>query len=291
MPERVPQYPSPPFPKQDQPWPALACKMQPLPDHGETSYVGSGRLTGRKALITGGDSGIGRAVAIAYAREGADVAINYLPAEEEDAKAVIALIGKAGRKAVALPGDLRDAAFCRQLVRDAVERLGGLDIIVNNAARQQSFDSIAEIPDEHFDDVFKTNVYALFHIVKAALPHLKRGAAIINTSSVQAFDPSKELLDYAATKSAILSMTRSLAKQFGEKGIRVNAVAPGPYWTPLQLAGGQPMEKLVKFGEQTPMGRPGQPAEIAGQYVLLASQESSFTTGNVWGSTGGETGP
>jgi NAD(P)-dependent dehydrogenase (short-subunit alcohol dehydrogenase family) len=291
MQDQANRYPSPPFPKQDQPWPALACRMQPPPDHGETSYVGSGRLAGRKALITGGDSGIGRAVAIAYAREGADVAINYLPGEEEDAKDVVALIEKAGRKALALPGDLRDAAFCRQLVRDAVERLGGLDIIVNNAGRQQSFDSIADIPDEHFDDVFKTNVYALFHIVKAALPHLKRGAAIINTSSVQAFDPSKDLLDYAATKSAILSMTRSLAKQFGEKGIRVNAVAPGPYWTPLQLAGGQPMEKLVKFGQATPLGRPGQPAEIAGQYVLLASEESSYTTGNVWGSTGGETGP
>jgi NAD(P)-dependent dehydrogenase (short-subunit alcohol dehydrogenase family) len=291
MPEQAKDYPKPPFPKQDQPWPALACKMQPQPDHGETTYVGSGRLAGRKALITGGDSGIGRAVAIAYAREGADVAINYLPAEEEDAKAVVALIEKAGRKAVALPGDLRDAAFCRQLVADAVKKLGGLDILVNNAARQQTFDSILDIPDQHFDDVLKTNVYALFHVTKAALPHMKRGAAIINTSSVQAFDPSKDLLDYAATKSAILSMTRSLAKQLGDKGIRVNAVAPGPYWTPLQLAGGQPMEKLVKFGEATPLGRPGQPAEIAGQYVLLASQDSSYTTGNVWGSTGGETGP
>ena len=291
MPQQAQNYPSPPFAEQDQPWPALASKMKPPPDHGETSYVGSGRLAGRKALITGGDSGIGRAAAIAYAREGADVAINYLPQEEEDAKAVVALIEKAGRKAVALPGDLRDAAFCRQLVADAVERLGGLDIVVNNAGRQKSFDSILELPDEHFDDVFKTNVYALFHIVKAALPHLGRGAAIINTSSVQAFDPSKELLDYAATKAAILSMTRSLAKQLGEKGIRVNAVAPGPYWTPLQLAGGQPMQKLVKFGEATPLGRPGQPAEIAAQYVLLASQDSSYTTGNVWGSTGGESGP
>ena len=291
MSEKAQNYPSPPFAEQDQPWPALACRMQPPPDHGEASYVGSGRLAGRKALITGGDSGIGRAVAIAYAREGADVAINYLPQEEEDARAVVALIEKAGRKGVALPGDLRDAAFCRRLVADAVEQLGGLDIVVNNAGRQKSFDSILELPEEHFDDVFKTNVYALFHIVKAALPHLRRGAAIINTSSVQAFDPSAELLDYAATKAAILSMTRSLAKQLGEKGIRVNAVAPGPYWTPLQLAGGQPMHKLVKFGEATPLGRPGQPAEIAGQYVLLASQDSSYTTGNVWGSTGGETGP
>ena len=284
-------YPSPPFPEQQQSWPALACRMDPPPDHGETSYVGSGRLAGRKALLTGGDSGIGRAVAIAFAREGADVAINYLPQEEEDAKAVMALVEKAGRRAVALPGDLRDAAFCRRLVDDAATRLGGLDILVNNAARQASFDSIADIPDEHFDDVLKTNVYALFHVTKAALAHLKRGAAIINTSSVQAFDPSGELLDYAATKAAILSMTRSLAKQLGDKGIRVNAVAPGPYWTPLQLGGGQPMDKLVKFGAAMPLGRPGQPAEIAGLYVLLASHEASFTTGNVWGSTGGETGP
>ena len=284
-------YPKPPFPEQQQSWPALACRMQPPPDHGETSYVGSGRLAGRKALVTGGDSGIGRAVAIAFAREGADVAINYLPDEEEDARAVVALVEQAGRRAVALPGDLRDAAFCRRLVADAVKALGGLDILVNNAARQASFDSILDIPDEHFDDVFKTNVYALFHVTKAALKHLKRGAAIINTSSVQAFDPSKDLLDYAATKSAILSMTRSLAKQLGEEGIRVNAVAPGPYWTPLQLAGGQPMDKPVTFGEKTPLGRPGQPAEIASQFVLLASGESTFTTGNVWGSTGGETGP
>ncbi|MFL6677704.1 MAG: SDR family oxidoreductase [Burkholderiaceae bacterium] len=284
-------YPKPPFPEQQQSWPALACRMQPPPDHGETSYVGSGRLAGRKALITGGDSGIGRAAAIAFAREGADVAINYLADEEEDARAVVALVEQAGRKAVALPGDLRDAAFCRRLVAEAVKGLGGLDILVNNAGRQTSYDSILDIPDEHFDDVFKTNVYALFHVTKAALKHLKHGAAIINTSSVQAFDPSKELLDYAATKSAILSMTRSLAKQLGEKGIRVNAVAPGPYWTPLQLGGGQPMDKLVKFGEKTPLGRPGQPAEIASQFVLLASAESTFTTGNVWGSTGGETGP
>jgi NAD(P)-dependent dehydrogenase (short-subunit alcohol dehydrogenase family) len=284
-------YPKPPFPEQQQPWPALACRMQPPPDHGETSYVGSGRLAGRKALITGGDSGIGRAAAIAFAREGADVAINYLPDEEEDARAVVALIEQAGRKAVALPGDLRDAAFCRRLVADAVKGLGGLDILVNNAARQASVDSILDLPDEQFDDVFKTNFYALFHVTKAALKHLKRGAAIINTSSVQAFDPSKELLDYAATKSAILSMTRSLAKQLGDEGIRVNAVAPGPYWTPLQLGGGQPMDKLVKFGGTTPLGRPGQPAEIASQFVLLASTDSTFTTGNVWGSTGGETGP
>jgi NAD(P)-dependent dehydrogenase (short-subunit alcohol dehydrogenase family) len=286
-----PGYPRPPFARQTQPWPGLACRMEPPPDHGETSYVGSGRLAGRKALITGGDSGIGRAVAIAFAREGADVAINYLPQEQEDAQAVVALIEQAGRRAVALPGDLRDAAFCRTLVDDAAKALGGLDILVNNAARQASYESIVDIPDEHFDDVLKTNVYALFHVTKAALAHLGRGAAIVNTSSVQAFDPSEGLLDYAATKAAILSMTRSLAKQLGKKGIRVNAVAPGPYWTPLQPSGGQPPDKLVEFGQQSPLGRPGQPAEIAPLYVLLASHESGFTTGNVWGSTGGETGP
>jgi hypothetical protein len=266
--------PKPPFVEQQQPWPALACRMQPPPDHGETSYVGSGRLAGRKALITGGD-----------------VAINYLPQEEEDAQAVVALIEQAGRRAVALPGDLRDATFCRRLVADAVERLGGLDVLVNNAGRQAAFKSITDIPDEHFDDVYKTNVYALFHITKAALAHLRRGAAIINTASVQAFNPSEDLLDYASTKAAILSITRSLAKQLGDRGIRVNAVAPGPYWTPLQVGGGQTMDKLVKFGADTPLGRPGQPGEIAGLYVLLASADAGFTTGNVWGSTGGETGP
>ena len=286
-----PDYPKPPFAKQAQAWPGLASRMDPPPDHGEASYIGHGRLLGRRALITGGDSGIGRAVAIAFAREGADVAIGYLPQEEDDAKAVVALIEAAGRKAVALPGDLRDAAFCRQMVGEAVEGLGGLDILVNNAARQKSYPSILDIPDEHFDDVLRTNVYALFHVTKAALPHLARGAAIINTSSVQAFDPSECLLDYAATKAAILSMTRTLAKQLGERGIRVNAVAPGPYWTPLQPSGGQPTDKLTKFGQDTPLGRPGQPAEIAPLYVLLASHETGFTTGNVWGSTGGETGP
>ena len=284
-------YPSPPYPEQSQDWPGLACRMHPRPDHGEKSYIGSDRLAGRKALITGGDSGIGRAAAIAFAREGADVAINYLPQEEEDAREVVELIRAAGCKAVALPGDLRDAAFCRQLVDDAATQLGGLDILVNNAARQASQDSIADISEEQFDDTFKTNVYALFHVTKAALRHLKPGAAIINTSSVQAYDPSKELFDYAATKAAILSFTRSLAKQLGEKGIRVNAVAPGPFWTPLQPSGGQKPEKLVKFGAQTPLGRGGQPAEIAGLYVLLASSEASFTTGNVFGATGGEAGP
>jgi hypothetical protein len=285
------KYPRPPFPKQQQDWPGLASKMTPLPDHGEQSYVGSGRLAGRKALITGGDSGIGRAAAIAFAREGADVAFGYLPQEESDAQEVVKLIQAAGRKAVPLPGDIREEAFCVKLVGDAVRALGGLDILVNNAARQIAHDSLLDIPTEHFDWTFKTNVYANFWITKAALPHLKPGSAIVNTSSINAFDPSENLVDYAATKAVILNFTRSLAKQLAEKGIRVNAVAPGPFWTPLQPSGGQPTDKLPKFGADTPMGRAGQPAEIAPLYVLLASGEDSYTTGQVFGATGGEVGP
>jgi len=285
------KYPRPPFPRQHQPWPGLAGKMEPRPDHGEKSYVGSGRLAGRRALITGGDSGIGRAAAIAFAREGADVAINYLPQEEPDAHEVVELIRAAGRKAVALPGDIRDEAFCQKLVADAVKQLGGLDILVNNAARQIAAESLQDITTEHFDWTFKTNVYANFWITKAALPHLQPGSAIINTSSINAFDPSKDLVDYAATKAVILNFTRSLAKQLAPKGIRVNAVAPGPVWTPLQPSGGQPDDAIPTFGEDTPMGRPGQPAELAGLYVLLASNEDSYTTGQVFGATGGKIGP
>ncbi|WP_264050451.1 SDR family oxidoreductase [Methylobacterium flocculans] len=284
-------YPRPPFEKQQQDWPGLASRMVPRPDHGETSYKGSGRLAGRKALITGGDSGIGRAAAIAYAREGADVAINYLPAEESDAAEVVALIRQAGRKAVALPGDIRDEAFCRRLVSDAASALGGLDILVNNAVYQKSQASILDITTEQFDQTFRTNVYALFWITKAALTHLGPGAAIINTASVNAYDPSENLLDYAATKAVIVSVTKSLAKQLAQSGIRVNAVAPGPFWTPLQVCGGQPPEKLPSFGKDTPMGRPGQPAELAGIYVLLASNEASYSTGQVFGAVGGRGGP
>ncbi|QNU45424.1 SDR family oxidoreductase [Mixta calida] len=280
-------YPKPPFERQPQDPPGLASKMVPRPDHGEESYRGSGRLNGRKALITGGDSGIGRAVAIAYAREGADVAINYLPEEESDAKEVIALIKAAGRKAVAIPGDITDEAFCEKLVNDAAAQLGGLDILVNNAGRQQYVESITDLTTESFDKTFKTNVYAMFWITRAAMAHLKPGAAIVNTSSVQAGKPSAILLDYAQTKAAIVAFTKGLAKQVAEKGIRVNAVAPGPYWTPLQSSGGQPMEKVMKFGEEAPFGRPGQPAEIAPLYVTLASAETSFTSGQVWCSDGG----
>ncbi len=244
----VTRYPRPPFKKQSQPWPGLAGKMEPRPDHGETSYKGSGRLAGRKALITGGDSGMGRAAAIAYAREGADVAINYLPAEESDAQEVIALIKKEGRAGLAIPGDLKDEAFCKKLVEQAVQGLGGLDIIVSNAARQQTRASILDVSSEDFDATMKTNIYAPFWIIKAALPHLKPGSCIIGTTSEQAYDPSPDLYDYAQTKAATMNYVKSLAKQLAPKGIRVNGVAPGPIWTPLQVSGGATMEKLEKFG-------------------------------------------
>ncbi len=283
----VDKFPRPPFEGQSQPWPGLASKMNPRPDHGEKSYKGSGKLAGRKALITGGDSGMGRAAAIAYAREGADVAINYYPTEEEDAVEVIALIEAEGRKGIALPGDLREEAFCKQLVADAVSGLGGLDIVVNNAGRQQSNESIADISTEDFDATMKTNIYAPFWIIKAALPHLKPGSVIIGTTSEQAYDPSPDLYDYAQTKAATMNYVKSLAKQLGPKGIRVNGVAPGPIWTPLQVSGGATQEKLKKFGGQTPLGRPGQPAELAGIYVLLASDSGSFANGQVYGSAGG----
>ena len=282
------KYPKPPFPEQSQSWPGLAGRMEPRPDHGETSYVGSGRLKGRKALITGGDSGMGRAAAIAYAREGADVAINYLPAEEPDAREVIDLIRRENRLAVAVPGDLRSANFCRDLVARAVQGLGGLDIIVSNAGRQQSRPSILDVSDEDFDATMKTNIYAPFWIIKAALPHLQPGSVIIGTTSEQAYDPSPELYDYAQTKAATMNYVKSLAKQLGPKGIRVNGVAPGPIWTPLQVSGGASLGKVVTFGATAPLGRPGQPAELAGIYVRLAEDDGSYTTGNVYGAGGGQ---
>jgi NAD(P)-dependent dehydrogenase (short-subunit alcohol dehydrogenase family) len=285
------KYPRPPFAPQTQPWPGLASQMNPPPDHGETSYVGSGRLHGRKALLTGGDSGMGRAAAIAFAREGADVAINYLPAEEPDARQVVSIIRQEGRKAIALPGDICDEGFCRTLVEQAVCQLGGLDVLVNNAARQAAQASIEDISSEQFDATFKTNVYAMFWITKAALPHMSAGATIINTTSVNAYDPEGYLLDYAASKGAIAIFTKALAKQVAKQGIRVNAVAPGPVWTPLQPSGGQLPGKLPQFGADTPLGRPGQPAELAALYVLLASRESSFSTGQVFGAVGGRGGP
>jgi NAD(P)-dependent dehydrogenase (short-subunit alcohol dehydrogenase family) len=282
------KYPKPPFNAQVQPWPGLAGRMDPRPDHGETSYVGSGRLTGRKALITGGDSGMGRAAAIAFAREGADVAINYLPEEEPDAREVVELIQRAGRKAVPIAGDLRSAAFCRKLVERAVAGLGGLDIVVCNAGRQQSIASILDVSDEEFDWTMKTNIYAPFWIIKAAVPYLQPGSTIIGTTSEQAYDPQPDLYAYAQTKAATMNYVKSLAKQLGPKGIRVNGVAPGPIWTPLQISGGASQGKVVTFGATAPLGRPGQPAELAGIYVRLAEDDGSYTTGNIYGAGGGQ---
>lgn len=281
------KYPQPPFAKQSQPFPGLVHDMNPRPDHGETSYRGSGRLAGRRALITGGDSGMGRAAAIAFAREGADVVINYLPAEEPDAQDVLALIRDAGRKGFAMPGDLRDEAFCKKLVADAVAQLGGLDIVVSNAARQQQHQSFLDLSSEDFDATMKTNIYAPFWILKAAVPHMPPGSAIIATTSEQAYDPTPELYDYAQTKAATMNFVKSLGKQLASKGIRVNGVAPGPIWTPLQVSGGATMEKLEKFGGNTPLGRPGQPAELASIYVQLAASDASYATAQVYGAAGG----
>lgn len=283
----VSEYPKPPFPTQQQPWPGLMSKMTPKPDCGETSYKGSGKLRGRRALITGGDSGIGRAAAIAFAREGADVAIGYLPAEESDAREVLDLIHKAGCKGVPVPGDIRNEDFCKKLVSEAASQMGGLDILVNNAGRQHSVDSLEELTTELFDWTFKTNVYALFWITKTALPYFGPGSAIINTASVEAYEPGKNLLDYAQTKASIVAFTKGLAKQLAKKGIRVNAVAPGPFWTPLQVCGGQPLDKVIQFGAQTPYGRPGQPVELAPVYVELASSNLSYASGQVYGISGG----
>ncbi|MBS3848479.1 SDR family oxidoreductase [Devosia sp. BSSL-BM10] len=282
------QYPAPPFPRQQQSPPGLVSQMKPRPDHGEESYAGFGRLLGRKALITGGDSGIGRAAAIAYAREGADVAINFLPAEIEDASDVIGYIEKAGTKAVALPGDISQEQTCKDIVARTVEELGGLDILVINAARQQARNSVAEVSSEDFDLTMKTNLYAMHWLTQAALPHLPPGAAIINTASIQAFEPSAHLLDYATSKAGIVAYTKALSAQVMERGIRANAVAPGPFWTVLQPSGGQFPEKVGNFGEGSAFGRPGQPVELSAIYVLLASQEGSYITGEVFGATGGK---
>jgi NAD(P)-dependent dehydrogenase (short-subunit alcohol dehydrogenase family) len=281
------KYPNPPYPGQTQPWPGLAGKMNPRPDHGETSYKGSGRLTGRKALITGGDSGMGRAAAIAYAREGADVAISYYPTEEPDAREVIELIKRAGRKAYPIPGDLREESYCKELVAKATASLGGLDIVVSNAGRQQQCEDLLQLTSEAFDATMKTNIYAPFWIIKAALPHLKPGSSIIATTSEQAYDPAANLYDYAQTKAATMNYVKSLAKQFGPKGIRVNGVAPGPIWTPLQVSGGATQDHLIHFGETYPLKRAGQPAELASIYVQLAANDGSYTTGNIYGAGGG----
>jgi NAD(P)-dependent dehydrogenase (short-subunit alcohol dehydrogenase family) len=277
--------------QQTHPSPGLDARLQDKADLGENTYRGSGRLEGRKALITGGDSGIGAATAIAFAREGADVAISYLEAEESDAHRVIGLLNDAGRKALPLPGDLTDPSYCRNLVAQAVAGLGGLDILVNNGAEQTYIDDLAELTDEQFDMTLKTNLYAMFWITKAALPHLKPGATVINSTSIQAYNPSPGLLDYAATKAAINNFTKGLAQQLAPKGIRVNAVAPGPVWTPLQVSGGQPPEKLPEFGDNTPLSRPAQPAELAPAYVFLASAESSYVLGETLNVNGGNPTP
>lgn len=287
LPNPLDQYYTGEFPLKKQSAPGLQSKMEPVPDCGEESYVGHGRLKDRKALVTGGDSGIGRAVAIAYAREGADVAINYLPSEQKDAEEVAGLIREAGRKAVLIPGDLSDEEFCKQMVQEANRQLEGLDILALIAGKQVAVDNIEELTTEQFKKTFETNVFSLFWTVKEALPLLPPGSTIITTSSTQAYQPGNELLDYAATKSAIIAFTRGLAKQIAPKGIRANIVAPGPVWTPLQVVGGQPDEKIPEFGQNTPLKRAGQPVELAAVYVLLASPESSFTTAEVYGVTGG----
>ncbi|MEK4998114.1 NAD(P)-dependent oxidoreductase [Paenibacillus odorifer] len=273
--------------QQQQEEPGLQKKMNPVPDTGEDTYKGTGRLTGRKALVTGADSGIGRAVAIAFAREGADIVLSYMPEEEEDAEQVVKLVQEAGRTAIAIPGDLKDEAYCEQLVDTAVKELGGIDILANIAGKQQFVPDIADLTTKHFDDTFKTNVYAMFWLCKAAVKHMQPGSTIINTSSIQAYNPSPILLDYATTKAAINTFSKSLAQQVADKGIRVNVVAPGPVWTPLQVVGGQPEEVLKEFGSSTPLGRPGQPAEMAPAYVFLASQESSYISGETLNANGG----
>ncbi|MGA0557666.1 SDR family oxidoreductase [Larkinella sp. VNQ87] len=279
------QYPVPPYDQSPQPHPGSDQKMSPQADHGETSYQGSGKLSGRKALITGGDSGIGRAIALTFAREGADVLIAYL-SEENDAQETVRLVEEAGRKAIAVRGDIQDEAHCQQLIQQAVDDLGGLDILVNNAAFQMNHDSIAELSSEEFDRTFRTNVYAMFYLCKAALPVMKPGSSIINTTSIQAYQPEPTLLAYAATKAAIANFTKALAKEAIEKGIRVNAVAPGPVWTPL-IPSTMPEEKVKSFGEDSLLGRAAQPIEIAPIFVLLASQEGSYITGMIYGVTGG----
>lgn len=281
------QYPKLKIPKQRQEEPGLDSKLDPKADHGEESYVGKGRLQGRKALITGADSGIGAAVAIAFAREGADVCMNYLESEQEDAEHIQSLLEETGQNIAAIPGDISSEAFCIELVAQSIESLGGLDIVINNAGRQLYREDILELSSEQWLATFATNIHAMFWITKAALPHLPGGASIINTASIQAYQPSPGLIDYAATKGAIVTFTHGLAKQLAPKGIRVNAVAPGPIWTPLQPSYGQPMDKLVQFGQNTPLGRAGQPAEVAPAFVFLASQESSYITGEVIGVTGG----
>ncbi len=279
-------YPTPPFPEQQQPMPGFTGRMDPVPDHGETSYRGSGRLTGKKAVITGGDSGIGRAVAIAYAREGADLLISYLD-EHEDAEDTKRIIEEAGRKAVLVPGDIQHAAHCRAIIEKAVQELGGIDILVNNAAHQATFASIEDISDEEWELTFRVNIHAMFYLTKAAVPHMKPGGSIINTASINSDSPNPSLLAYATTKGAIQNFTAGLAQMLAEKGIRANAVAPGPIWTPL-IPSTMTEDKVKEFGTQVPMKRPGQPVELATTYVMLADPLSSYVSGTTIAVTGGK---
>ncbi|MGB5975694.1 MAG: SDR family oxidoreductase [Nodosilinea sp.] len=280
-------YPQPPFPRQPQEAPGLATKMDPEPDHGEKSYQGLSRMKGRKALITGGDSGIGRATAIAYMREGASVVINYLETEQRDVDSLLDLAKAEGGTIIPMPGNLMDEQFCTSLVKDAAEQMGGLDVLVINAGKQVMQQSIQDITTEQFDQTLKTNCYAMFWLCKAALPLMPPGAAIINVTSVVGYNPMPALLDYSSTKFFIRGFTQALAQQALKQGVRVNAVAPGPFWTPLQSSGGQTQDNLEEFGSSFPMGRPGQPAEIAPTFVFLATQESGYVAGEVIGVTGG----
>jgi NAD(P)-dependent dehydrogenase (short-subunit alcohol dehydrogenase family) len=277
--------PEPPYPEQQQPMPGATKAMDPRPDHGEDSYVGHGRLLDRRTLITGADSGIGRAVAIAFAREGADVAISYLN-EHDDAEETKRLVEDAGRRAILLPGDISDPAHARKIVEQTASAFGRLDVLVNNAAHQATFEKVEDISDEEWQLTFATNIHAMFYLVKAALPHMQSGASIINTTSINAEDPSEQLLAYATTKGAIHNFTAGLGKMLAERKIRVNAVAPGPIWTPL-IPSTMPVEKVKNFGADTPLGRAGQPAELAAAYVLLASDEASYITGATIPVTGG----
>ncbi|QEV99980.1 glucose 1-dehydrogenase [Microbacterium caowuchunii] len=272
---------------QHQPEPGLDAELTPHADLGEDTYRGTGRLQGRRALVTGADSGIGAATVIAFAREGADIVLSYLPEEEEDARRIVQIVEAAGVRAVAAPGDLRDREHCRALVERAVAELGGLDILVNNAGKQIFNEDITTLPDEQLADTLTTNVSAMFWITQEAVPHMPPGSTIINTTSVQAYSPSPMLVDYATTKAAINAFTKALAQQLAPRGIRVNAVAPGPIWTPLQVTDGQPPEKIEVFGEETPLGRMGQPAELAPAYVFLASPESSYVLGETLNVNGG----
>ena len=279
--------PKPPFANQPQEAPGLEAEMSPKPDYGAGSYKGAGRLEGKSALITGGDSGIGRAVAVAFAREGADVLISYLEEEERDARETAGAVEASGRRCVRVAGDIRDEEHCRRLVGRAVEEFGKLDVLVNNAAFQMTREGIAEISSEEFDRTFRTNVYAMFYLCKAALPHMPRGGSVINTASIQAYQPTPQLLAYAATKGAIVTFSKALAEEAMKQGVRVNVVAPGPVWTPL-IPSTMPQEKVETFGQDTPEGRPAQPAELAPVYVFLASPESSYVCGEVIGVTGGK---